>query len=138
MVRMALAFLILVSASTLSRAASDSDAAAIRDVIEQQLEAFQHDDAIAAFGLAAPNIHTMFGEADRFMGMVKNGYPPVYRPKSHAFLDLKEPDGTILQSLRIEDGAGELWTAIYAMEKQPDGSWKISGCWLVKAPTTGA
>ncbi len=138
MVRMALAFLLFFSAVTAGRAASDNDTAAIRDVIERQLEAFQRDDAATAFGFAAPNIHMMFGEADRFLGMVKNGYTPVYRPKSHAFLELKEPDGTILQSMRIEDGAGEIWTAVYAMEKQPDGSWKISGCWLVKAPTTGA
>jgi hypothetical protein len=68
------------------------------------------------------------------MQMVRQGYAPVYRPRSFAFERLREFDGRIGQEVRIIDAEGGNWMALYAMEKQPDGSWKISGCRLVKAP----
>jgi hypothetical protein len=39
--------------------------------------------------------------------------------------------------VRITDSMGEVWNALYRVEKQSDGSWKISGVWLFKLPQTG-
>ena len=33
---------------------------------------------------------------------------------------------------------GPVWTALYTMQKQPDGSWKISACVLVEVPGADA
>jgi hypothetical protein len=109
----------------------------IRAVIQRQLDAFRQDDGAAAYAQAAPNIRTQFPDESAFMKMVKQGYLPVYRPRNFDFGEVKEADESVLQMLRIEDQKGTPWTAVYALQKQPDGTWKISGCWLYKAPAVG-
>src|SRR5713101_1670657 len=107
-----------------------ADRAAIRTVIEQQLAAFQRDDGSAAFSLASPTIQQQFHSAENFMRMVRTGYPPVYRPRSVAFGDIVTVDGDIVQRVELigPDGAPAL--ALYIMQRQPDGSWRINGCVL--------
>jgi hypothetical protein len=76
----------------------------------------------------------MFGSQERFMDMVKDGYRPVYRPRSYAMGEFKDtPDGTSL-NVRIQDLDGVDWVATYTMEQQADGTWRISGCFLTKEP----
>ena len=65
-----------------------ADAAAIRDVIEAQLKAFQADDGAQAFSYASPAIQSIFKDPDTFMSMVRAGYQPVYRPREVEFRDL--------------------------------------------------
>ena len=119
-------------------AQSASDRAAIEAVIGAQLQAFAHDDAERAFGYAAPGIQQQFGTADYFLTMVERGYPPVYRPRSSRFAGLKVEDGEIVETVNLIGPDGAAWTALYSMEQQPDGGWKISGCRLVKAEEVGA
>jgi hypothetical protein len=76
----------------------------------------------------------MFPTVGSFMAMVRQGYGPVYRPGSYKFGELKETGGQIEQYVDIVDGNGEFWTARYTLKKQPDGSWKITGCTLEKKP----
>lgn len=109
---------------------SDADRAAIRDVIAGQIEAFRRDDGAAAFGFAAPAIRRMFGDVDRFMEMVREGYRPVYRPRDFAFREILVRDGLALQKVHITGPDGAAVTAFYTMERQPDGSWRIAGCSL--------
>ncbi len=61
------------------------------------------------------------------MDMVKRGYQPVYRPKSYSFLEFGETKLGMTQKVEIVDSMGETWNALYRVEKQPDGVWKISG-----------
>ena len=70
------------AADVLARA----DARQVRAIVEAQLDAFARDDAVRAFSYAAPSIRSMFGDAERFMEMVRRSYPLVYRPASVAFL----------------------------------------------------
>jgi hypothetical protein len=116
-------------------AADEADRASVRTVIERQLEAFARDDAPTAYAQAAPVIREAFPSEALFMSMVRRGYPPVYRAKRHSFADLREISGGLEQSVRIEDEAGEDWLAVYTMEKQPDGTWQISGCRLERVPS---
>jgi Domain of unknown function (DUF4864) len=109
---------------------SENDRAESRAVIERQIEAFRHDDGAAAFAFASPGLQAIFQDQDRFMGMVKNGYQPVYRPRNYAFAGIAETDSGLTATLSIEDQDGHAWTAIYTLEKQPDGSWKITSCRL--------
>jgi hypothetical protein len=115
-------------------AASETDQSAIRGIIQDQIEAFKRDDAVRAFSYATPALQNMFGSQERFMAMVKEGYKPVYRPRSYTMGEFKDtPDGTSL-SVQIQDLEGMDWVAIYTLEQQPNGTWRISGCYLAKAP----
>jgi hypothetical protein len=116
-------------------ALDDSDRRAIHDVIVHQMDSFLSDDAPGAFAYAAPAIQKMFGDADTFMTMVRSGYAPVYRPKTTSFGALSDREFGVVQIVTIVDADGNFWTAIYSMEKEGDGTWRISGCRLNKAPS---
>lgn len=109
---------------------SPADRAAIRDVIEGQVEAFRRDDGAAAFGYASPNIQGMFGTAETFMDMVRQGYRPVYRPKVFEFREIVTLQGMVTQKVHVIGPDGRPVTAFYPMTQQPDGSWRIEGCYL--------
>ena len=115
---------------------SASDRAAIRRVIEQQLEAFKRHDGAAAFAHAAPAIQDLFGTPDRFMRMVEHEYPPIYRPRSYTFRELELVGGEFTQSVTVVGEGGDAATAFYLMARQPDGSWRVLGCILT--PVEGA
>jgi len=110
---------------------TDSDRAAIRFVIERQLEAFQHEDAFTAFSLATPGIQVTFQTPENFMEMVRSSYEAVYRPRSVIFENLAIVNGALAQPVLVLDPEGNPRRALYQMEKQPDGSWRINGCFLV-------
>jgi hypothetical protein len=116
-----------------SPAGAGDDVAAAQSVIRSQVEAFSRDDAVAAYSYAAPAIHDMFPQADIFMSMVQHSYAPVYRHKSLEFGEAHVADGRVAQRARIVDDNGEAWEALYTLEQQPDGSFRIIGCVLLKA-----
>ena len=107
-----------------------ADRAAIRGVIQQQIEAFRRDDGEAAFGFASPAIRGMFGASDVFMDMVRSGYRPVYRPQTFEFGALVTLDGKPAQKVDIVGPDGRPVVAVYVMTQLPDGSWRIDGCYL--------
>ena len=113
---------------------SGPDAAAVREVIEAQLDAFRRDDAQRAFSFATPGIRAQFGTAENFMQMVRTSYPAVYRPRTVKFELFEVADGQVIQPVRLTDAGGRGWVAFYAMERQPDGSWRIDGCQLARLP----
>lgn len=104
------------------------DAEAARAVVSAQLAAFASDDAKRAFSYAAPSIRAMFGTPERFLAMVRSGYPVVYRGAGATFLVPLRVDADLVQGVHLTDPAGELWLATYRLERQPDGSWRIAGC----------
>ena len=110
-----------------------ADVTAAQGVIRAQEQAFARDDAAAAYSHAAPAIREIFPAPDIFMSMVQNGYPPVYRHKSFEFGDSKSEGIRIAQHVHIIDANGEAWEALYTLEQQADGSYKITGCSLLKA-----
>ncbi len=110
-----------------------ADQSAFQAIISDQIAAFNSDDAARAYSHAAPVIRQLFPTPDVFMGMVKKGYPPVYRQKSFNFGPVTSAAGRPEQEVTIVDLNGQVWTAIYSFERQANGSWKISGCRLVRA-----
>jgi hypothetical protein len=126
--------LVLLAASPVASAekVSDADARSIRTVIEAQLAAFRADDARRAFSYAAPAIRLEMGTAERFIEMVRTDYPMVYRPVSVTFLQTAVVDGEVFQAVQMVDAEGALWMALYALERQPDKRWRISGCVVQK------
>jgi len=111
-----------------------ADEAAIRAVIESQLSAFQKDDATGAYGYASPTIQEKFVNADVFLEMVRTGYPAVYRPREVEFRALRTEGGRLFQDVFLIGPDGNPIMAIYEMQRQPDGTWRINGCWLTQAP----
>ena len=116
-----------------SPAVTADDVATAQSVIRSQEQAFGRDDAAAAYSHAAPAIRQLFPQADIFMSMVQQGYPPVYRHKSFEFGEARSADGRIAQRVHIIDANGDAWEALYTLEQQGDGSLKITGCSLLKA-----
>ncbi|MBC7280430.1 DUF4864 domain-containing protein [Hoeflea sp.] len=125
---------VLLAALTFGPARAD-DAATARGVIESQIEAFLADDMATAYSFAAPSIKRLYPDQDRFSAMVRRGYQPVYRPGNYAFGRGKiGPDGAgLVQEVLISGPDGADWTALYSLERQPDGSFKINGVQMIKA-----
>lgn len=131
---MRVAALLLLLAVVLSPlCALADDVAAAQGIIRAQEQAFVRDDATAAYSYAAPAIKEIFPAPDIFMSMVQNGYAPVYRHKSFEFGESKTEGNWIAQRVHIVDANGEAWEALYTLEQQADGSYKITGCSLLKA-----
>ncbi len=138
--RMLLLSLILLTHSAWAQTPGPSaaDRAAIAAVIQSQIDAFRHDDAPAAFAHAAPSIQSMFENPDRFMAMVRSSYPPVYRPNSVDVAELEQMNGQLVQKVELIGPDGRPSLALYTMERQPDGTWKIAGCSLTTSQRLGA
>jgi Domain of unknown function (DUF4864) len=115
--------------ASIARASDQDD---IKTVIESQLNAFAVDDGPKALTYAAPLVKQIFKTPEQFMAMVKQGYQPVYRNNARLFGTVFL-DGLGRPSMRVVlTGAdGKRYEALYAMEKQDDGSWKIAGCTIL-------
>jgi len=126
-----LLFAILIGVTSVARAADDAGSA--QAVISSQVDAIGRGDAAAAYSYAAPGIQGLFPKAELFMAIVRQGYAPLYRPKTFEFGKAVSADRKIAQQVHITDSEGAGWEALYTLEQQPDGSLKITGCSLVKA-----
>jgi hypothetical protein len=143
--RQAILGLVLLALGALSAAPAraaerptPAEAAAIRAVIEHQLAAFRRDDGAAAFAHAAPAIQAQFGTPERFMRMVREGYPAVYRPRQVVFQELLVHDGRWVQPLLVTSHEGQVVVALYTMERQQDASWRVGGVVLLATAAQGA
>lgn len=121
-----------------SQAQEQASKPAIVAVIQAQLDAFQRDDGATAFSYAAPGIKQQFGNPENFMNMVRGGYEMVYRPQSVEFLNLITYQGMPAQRVLFVGPDGEPVIAVYPMERQADGSWRIAGCILERVPSQAA
>jgi Domain of unknown function (DUF4864) len=128
-----LAFGLLALFFAFAATARADDSADARAIISQQLDAFTHDDAPAAWALAAPAIREKFSDADAFMAMVKTAYPPVYRRRSVEFGKQSREGDEIAQEMVFVDESNDVWAGVYKLERQGDGDWKITGCVLIRA-----
>jgi Domain of unknown function (DUF4864) len=104
------------------------DVQQVQAVILAQLKAFSEDDAEAAFATATPEVRKAIGEATRFLALVRGNYPMVYRPAGFGFLAPELDKDVVLQVVTIRDADDKTWLALFALERQPDQSWRIGGC----------
>lgn len=107
---------------------SDSDARAVRAVVESQLKALATDDAAKAFSHASPAIQKQFGDAATFAAMVRRTYPMLIRPAAVSFYRPVSSQSVVVQSVMFRDGEGHMWRADYQLQQQPDKRWRIEGC----------
>ncbi len=130
-------FALFVLLSLMPAGAGEAGAEA-RAVIQRQLDAFAQDDAGAAYALAAPGIKAIFTDSATFMTMVRRQYAPVYHHRGAEFGEFSSEGDAVSQTLTIVDDDGQVWTALYKLARQPDGSWLITGCVLIKADAKDA
>ena len=136
-----LILLLAILFTPISALAQDSPSAndAYKAIITHQLQAIAQDDGASAYAEAAPNVQKIFPNPEIFMSMVRGGYPPVYRNKQYNFGDAGlDAVGRPFQKVEILGLDGVRYEAIYFMERQPDGSWKISGVIVAKADASDA
>lgn len=112
---------------------ANADENAARDTITEQLESFLARDFERAYGYASEGIKRIYPTLDGFMTMVERGYLPVLRPGNYAFGRAdRMADGRIIQEVLIRAPDGSDWTAVYYMELQEDGTWRVDGVNLRK------
>jgi hypothetical protein len=109
----------------------------IRTTIQSQLNALQADDFVTAFTFASPTIKGIFGTAENFGQMVRQGYPMVHRPAEVKMLDLREVAGNLWQRVMITDMQGRTHLLDYQMIETPQG-WQINGVQLLPSVGVGA
>jgi len=108
--------------------AGDADVKAAQTTIDSQLKAFSSGDNGTAYSYAAPNVKQIFPTLDAFMSMVTSGYAPVQKPQSYAFGKFQEMSPTtIAQQVFIVGPDGKDYEALYTLELQPDGLYRITG-----------
>ena len=130
--RLAILFLCLSLFSAPARAAETAPPET-RALIERQVDAFARDDAEGAYALAAPGIQAIFTDSETFLAMVREKYAPVYRHHSVEFGTFAQDGDKIEQALTIVDEDNDVWKAIYYLARQPDGTWRTTGCVLTKS-----
>jgi len=107
---------------------------AIKRVIGEQRAALVAGDATRAFSYAAPGIRAQFGTAENFLAMVRTAYDALIAARYTEFLEGAVIEGVVIQPLRLIASDNTVQVALYTMEKQKNGVWKIAGC--VLAPST--
>jgi hypothetical protein len=119
------AVILLLPAATF---AGEAEIRAAQRTIEAQLKAFQAGDGELAYSFAAPSIKRIFPTVETFMGMVESGYRPVRNPKNFAFGKVEEMGpNSIVQQVLITGPDGKEYEALYTLELQPDGAYRIIG-----------
>ncbi|MEO8740935.1 MAG: DUF4864 domain-containing protein [Casimicrobiaceae bacterium] len=101
---------------------------AIQRVITEQRTALHAGDAKKAFAYASPGIRAQFGDAETFMSMVRGAYASLLTARYVEFLDGAVIEGLVIQPMRLIDADNTVRVALYTLEKQKDGTWRISSC----------
>lgn len=107
---------------------------AIQKVISAQRAAIVAGDAARAFAFASPGIQQQFGDAATFLAMVDAAYAELESARYVEFLEGAVIEGTVVQPLRLIGADNTVRVALYTMEKQSNGDWRISSCRI--APST--
>ena len=121
-------FALFMLALALPASAGDAEVKAAQSAIDGQLKAFRAGDNEDAYSFAAPNVKRIFPTLDIFMNMVTGAYKPVHKPRSYAFGKVQElSPRSIIQQIIIVGEDGKDYEAVYTLELQPDGKFRITG-----------
>lgn len=134
----AVALAAMMAAALLASPALADDASDVKATISGQLQAFKTGDGSAAYSFAAPNIQAMFPSAETFMSMVEGGYAPVFRSSNAVFGTMTAEGDGFRQEVFLTDQNGQSHIASYTLQRQADGSLKITGCSIRKGDDVAA
>jgi hypothetical protein len=113
---------------------SASDWREIRRLITAQREALIAGQGDHAASFATAPIRRQFLDGAGFLRMVREGYAPLITARYTEFLEGAVIEGTTVQPLRLVLPDDSVLVALYSVDRQKDGSWRIAGC--VIAPST--
>ena len=122
------------AAAAAHAALSPAEWDAIQKTIGEQLEALRAGDAARAYAFASPGIQLQFRDAPTFLRMVQDSYAPLLAARHAQFLDGAVIDGRTIQPLRLVLSDEKVLVALYEMQRDAAGRWRIAGCAL--APST--
>lgn len=113
--------------------ADGADELAISAIVEDQVKALGEGDAKRAFSYATPDIQSRFGSSETFLRMVKQSYAALIRPAAFEIEDVRTDgaSGAVRATVTARDG--QRFDALYPVKRQPDGKWRIDGCYLQPA-----
>ncbi|MEO8487813.1 MAG: DUF4864 domain-containing protein [Betaproteobacteria bacterium] len=111
-----------------------SDWREIRSVVEAQRDALVAGNAERAYGYASRGIREQFGDAQTFLRMVLQAYAALVDAREAVLLEGAVIEGRVIQPMRLVLPDNTVQIALYTMEKQRAGGWRIAGCIL--APST--
>lgn len=112
---------------------STHDRSSIRRVIQCQLAAFRREDGALALSFATPE-RQQFGSGERFLDMVRAGFPLLMRSMHVEFGEPLQVEGRWTQPVRVTAEDGRSLSTLYVMEQQPDGAWRIDRCMFYRSP----
>lgn len=107
---------------------------AIKRIIGDQLAALRSGDAARAFSFASTGIRDQFDDAPTFLLMVRQRYGVLLTARYTEFLEGAVIDGHTIQPLRLVMSDDTVLVALYEMQRDDGGGWRIAGC--VIAPST--
>jgi hypothetical protein len=122
------------AAAAAHAALSPAEWDAIQKTIGEQLAALRAGDAARAYTFASPGIRERFQDAPTFMRMVQDSYAPLLDARYTEFLEGAVIDGRTIQPLRLVLANDTVLVALYEMQRDETGRWRIAGCAL--APST--
>ncbi|HEV2548279.1 MAG TPA: DUF4864 domain-containing protein [Stellaceae bacterium] len=113
-----------------------AEAAAMRSLIEAQMTAMRTGDWSRAFALASPDLQAQYGTASALGDDVIAHYAPLPAVASVGFVDIVMFRGLPTFRVNLVDADGRVTTAYYLVRRLEDGSLRIAGCVLVRAPSS--
>jgi hypothetical protein len=120
------------AAAALTPAAlTPADKAAVQQTVRLQIDALAQDDADRAFALATPDTRDLLGTPVNFLQMIKQEYEPVYRHQLVLFSPPELIQGQVYQVVHLTDLDSRVWIAIYSVNRDEGGAWKVDGCQLI-------
>jgi hypothetical protein len=111
-------------------AVAAADWTEIRRAVTEQREAIAAADEARAYAHAAPGLRARYPTPAAFMAMIRRAYAPLVDARLAQPLDGAVIGGDVIQPLQLVMPDGTVLVALYTMEKQPDGRWRIAGCLL--------
>lgn len=109
---------------------NSADVRAIHGVIQSQIQALAQDDAVGAFDLASPDAKERLGTPENFLQIIKEHYSPIYRHRLALFSPPENINGNIIQIVRLTTRDSHVWLAVYRMQRDTEGRWRVDGCQL--------
>jgi hypothetical protein len=106
---------------------------AMQAAITKQLDAIQGDDEASAFAYNTDALQQHFETPARFMQVVREHFDALYHARAREFIavsTMNADPGLQVQALKLTGPGGHVWVAIYEMERNPAGDWRVARCSL--------
>ncbi|MEL6927646.1 MAG: DUF4864 domain-containing protein [Cyanobacteria bacterium J06600_6] len=105
---------------------SESDKSLIRQLIEQQLQAFKANDSETAFALTSPKIQSSC-TPHNFIQELSAEYSAIVHSRSIVFQDFTLVKNFPALVSMVMDQEGKLKKAIFVVQHQQDYTWRVHG-----------